>query len=82
MGVGTPANILECIALGIDMFDCVIPTRNGRNGMLYTRNGIVNIKNEKWKDDFSPKMKNGRMIFRHLKPMGRYSWTCNIPRLS
>ncbi len=54
MGVGTPANILECIALGIDMFDCVIPTRNGRNGMLYTRNGIVNIKNEKWKEDFSP----------------------------
>lgn len=54
MGVGTPANILESIALGIDMFDCVIPTRNGRNGMLYTRNGIINIKNEKWKNDFSP----------------------------
>ena len=54
MGVGTPANILESIALGVDMFDCVIPTRNGRNGMLFTRNGIINIKNEKWKDDFSP----------------------------
>ena len=54
MGVGTPANILESIALGVDMFDCVIPTRNGRNGMLFTRNGIINIKNEKWKADFSP----------------------------
>jgi queuine tRNA-ribosyltransferase len=54
MGVGTPVNILECIALGIDMFDCVIPTRNARNGMLYTQNGIINIRNEKWKDDFSP----------------------------
>ncbi|MDD4604653.1 MAG: tRNA guanosine(34) transglycosylase Tgt [Bacteroidales bacterium] len=54
MGVGTPANILECIALGIDMFDCVIPTRNGRNGMLFTRQGIINIKNEKWKDNFTP----------------------------
>ena len=53
MGVGTPANLLESIALGIDMFDCVIPTRNGRNGMLFTRNGIINIKNEKWKDDFT-----------------------------
>ena len=54
MGVGTPANILHCIALGVDMFDCVIPTRNGRNGMLFTRNGIINIRNEKWKEDFSP----------------------------
>jgi len=53
MGVGTPANILESIALGIDMFDCVMPTRNGRNGMLFTKNGIINIKNEKWKTDFS-----------------------------
>ena len=53
MGVGTPANILESIALGIDMFDCVIPTRNGRNGMLFTRNGIMNIRNVKWKDDFT-----------------------------
>ncbi len=54
MGVGTPANILEGIALGIDMFDCVMPTRNARNGMLFTRQGILNIKNEKWRDDFSP----------------------------
>jgi queuine tRNA-ribosyltransferase len=53
MGVGTPVNILENIALGVDMFDCVMPTRNGRNGMLFTRNGIINIRNEKWKDDFS-----------------------------
>jgi queuine tRNA-ribosyltransferase len=54
MGVGTPANILESIALGVDMFDCVMPTRNGRNGMLFTSQGIINIKNEKWKADFSP----------------------------
>jgi queuine tRNA-ribosyltransferase len=53
MGVGTPENILECIALGIDMFDCVMPTRNARNGMLFTTQGIINIKNERWKDDFS-----------------------------
>jgi queuine tRNA-ribosyltransferase len=54
MGVGTPANILECIALGVDMFDCVMPTRNARNGMLFTTRGIINIQNEKWKDDLSP----------------------------
>ncbi len=54
MGVGTPANILECIALGVDMFDCVMPTRNARNGMLYTTEGILNMRNEKWKDDLSP----------------------------
>jgi len=54
MGVGTPVNILENIALGIDMFDCVMPTRNARNGMLFTKEGIINIKNEKWKNDFSP----------------------------
>lgn len=54
MGVGTPVNILESIALGVDMMDCVMPTRNGRNGMLFTKNGIINIKNEKWKKDFSP----------------------------
>jgi queuine tRNA-ribosyltransferase len=53
MGVGTPVNILESIALGIDMFDCVMPTRNARNGMLFTRHGIINIRNEKWKDDLS-----------------------------
>jgi queuine tRNA-ribosyltransferase len=54
MGVGTPENILESIALGIDMFDCVMPTRNARNGMLFTTQGIINIRNEKWKDDLSP----------------------------
>lgn len=53
MGVGTPVNILESIALGVDMFDCVMPTRNGRNGMLFTSRGVMNMKNEKWKDDFS-----------------------------
>ena len=53
MGVGTPANILECIALGVDMFDCVMPTRNARNGMIYTTEGIMNIRNERWKDDLS-----------------------------
>ncbi|SFQ20221.1 tRNA guanosine(34) transglycosylase Tgt [Parafilimonas terrae] len=54
MGVGTPWNILECISLGVDMFDCVMPTRNGRNGMLFTTNGVINIKNKKWADDFTP----------------------------
>jgi queuine tRNA-ribosyltransferase len=54
MGVGTPANILEGIERGVDMFDCVMPTRNGRNGMIFTKNGILNMKNEKWKADFSP----------------------------
>ncbi len=53
MGVGTPENILECISLGVDMFDCVIPSRNGRNGMIFTKNGIINIKNKKWEKDFS-----------------------------
>jgi len=53
MGVGTPINILESIALGVDMFDCVLPTRNGRNGMLFTVHGTINIKNKKWEDDFS-----------------------------
>lgn len=59
MGVGTPANILENIALGVDMFDCVMPTRNGRNGMLFTSEGIINIKNKKWADDYSPVDVNG-----------------------
>jgi queuine tRNA-ribosyltransferase len=54
MGVGTPANILESIAMGIDMFDCVMPTRNGRNGMIFTWDGILNMRNEKWKYDFTP----------------------------
>jgi queuine tRNA-ribosyltransferase len=59
MGVGTPANLLENIALGIDMFDCVMPTRNARNGMLFTSEGFINIRNEKWKNDLSPIDPNG-----------------------
>lgn len=59
MGVGTPANILECIALGVDMFDCVMPTRNARNGQLFTSEGTINIKNKKWERDFSPIDPNG-----------------------
>jgi len=54
MGVGTPWNILECISLGVDMFDCVMPTRNGRNAMLFTSKGVINIDNKKWEKDFSP----------------------------
>lgn len=54
MGVGTPDNLLECIALGVDMFDCVMPTRNARNGMLFTAEGIINIRNKKWERDFTP----------------------------
>ncbi|HEY4209618.1 MAG TPA: tRNA guanosine(34) transglycosylase Tgt [Puia sp.] len=54
MGVGTPWNILECIARGVDMFDCVMPTRNGRNAMLFTSRGVINIDNKKWEKDFSP----------------------------
>jgi len=54
MGVGTPANLLECIHLGVDMFDCVMPTRNARNGMLFTKNGTMNMRNKKWEDDYSP----------------------------
>ncbi|HPD94658.1 MAG: tRNA guanosine(34) transglycosylase Tgt [Bacteroidales bacterium] len=59
MGVGTPENILEAIALGVDMFDCVMPTRNGRNGMIFTSEGIINLRNQKWKNDFSPIDPNG-----------------------
>ena len=65
MGVGTPENILEGIALGIDMFDCVMPTRNGRNGMLFTQNGIINIKNKRWEDDFNPIDENGTSFVDH-----------------
>ena len=54
MGVGTPVNILEGIERGVDMFDCVMPTRNGRNGMLFTKDGIINMRNKKWENDFSP----------------------------
>lgn len=59
MGVGTPANLLEGIERGVDMFDCVMPTRNGRNGMLFTSEGTINIKNKRWEDDFSPLDANG-----------------------
>ena len=59
MGVGTPANLLEAIERGVDMFDCVMPTRNGRNGMLFTKDGIMNMRNRKWEDDFSPLEKEG-----------------------
>jgi len=59
MGVGTPANLLECVALGVDMFDCVLPTRNARNGLLYTMEGEINIKNRKWKNDLSILDPNG-----------------------
>ncbi len=59
MGIGTPVNLLECIALGIDMFDCVMPSRNARHGMLFTSEGIINIKNKKWEKDYSPLDENG-----------------------
>lgn len=54
MGVGTPANLLEAVERGVDMFDCIMPTRNGRNGQIFTKNGILNMRNERWKEDFSP----------------------------
>lgn len=75
MGVGTPVNLLEAIERGIDMFDCVMPTRNGRNGMLFTSEGVINIRNRKWKDDFSPvdpagpsvvSLKYSKAYLRHL----------------
>ncbi|HBX45607.1 tRNA guanosine(34) transglycosylase Tgt [Limibacterium fermenti] len=59
MGVGTPANMLEAIDRGVDMFDCIMPTRNGRNGQLFTKNGIMNMRNQKWKNDFSPIEEDG-----------------------
>lgn len=65
MGVGTPQNILEAIERGVDMFDCVMPTRNGRNGMLFTSEGIMNMRNEKWKNDFSPLDNNGTSYVDH-----------------
>ena len=65
MGVGTPINILEGIERGVDMFDCVMPTRNGRNGMLFTSEGIMNMRNEKWKNDFSPLDENGTSYVDH-----------------
>jgi queuine tRNA-ribosyltransferase len=65
MGVGTPVNILEGIDRGIDMFDCVMPTRNGRNGMLFTQKGIMNMRNKKWADDFSPVDPDGTSFVDH-----------------
>ena len=62
MGVGTPANILEAIDRGVDMMDCVMPTRNGRNGMIFTRNGIINLKNKKWENDFGPLDSGGASV--------------------
>lgn len=59
MGVGTPANLLEAIGRGVDMFDCIMPTRNGRNGQIFTKNGILNMRNERWKNDFSPIEEDG-----------------------
>ena len=65
MGVGTPANLLEGIARGVDMFDCVMPTRNGRNGMLFTWNGVMNMRNKKWENDFSPLDPDGASFVDH-----------------
>ncbi|HEY1039801.1 MAG TPA: tRNA guanosine(34) transglycosylase Tgt [Bacteroidia bacterium] len=79
MGVGTPMNILESIALGVDMFDCVMPTRNARHGLLFTQNGIINIKNEKWKNDFSVLDENGTAYVDHqyTKAYLRHLVICN-----
>lgn len=81
MGVGTPVNILECIALGIDMFDCVLPTRNARHGQVYTSEGVINIKNAKWANDFEPldslstspySIKYSKAYVRHLFQVKEY----------
>ncbi len=79
MGVGTPVNILECIALGVDMFDCVMPTRNARHGLLFTKNGIINIKNEKWKNDFSLLDEDGTSYVdqQYTKAYLRHLLVCN-----
>lgn len=81
MGIGTPWNLLECIALGVDMFDCVLPSRNARHGLLYTENGTINIKNKKWSSDFSPIDENSscyvdthysKAYLRHLIKSGEF----------
>jgi len=79
MGVGTPMNILESIALGVDMFDCVMPTRNARHGLLFTQNGIINIRNEKWKNDFSVLDENGTSYVdkEYTKAYLRHLLICN-----
>ncbi|MFA9372418.1 MAG: tRNA guanosine(34) transglycosylase Tgt [Labilibaculum antarcticum] len=93
MGVGTPVNILEAISRGVDMFDCVMPTRNGRNGMMFTSEGTINIKNKKWHDDFSPIDPNGtsyvdqtysKAYVRHLIHSGELlgSQICSIHNLA
>ncbi len=66
MGVGTPANMLEAVDRGVDMMDCVMPTRNGRNGMLFTQHGIMNMRNKKWADDFSPLQEDGASVVDHV----------------
>ena len=79
MGVGTPTNLLENIALGVDMFDCVMPTRNARNGMIFTSEGTINIKNKKWADDFSPIDENGTSYvdYTYSKAYVRHLFTVN-----
>ena len=86
MGVGTPVNILEGIERGVDMFDCVMPTRNGRNGMLFTKDGIINMRNKKWETDFSPIEADGasyvdtlysKAYLRHLSTH-RSCWPCRL----
>lgn len=79
MGVGTPTNLLENIALGVDMFDCVMPTRNARNGMIFTNEGTINIKNKKWADDFSPLDENGTSYVdsKYSKAYVRHLFTVN-----
>ncbi|HEU4719307.1 MAG TPA: tRNA guanosine(34) transglycosylase Tgt, partial [Bacteroidia bacterium] len=77
MGVGTPQNILEGIASGVDMFDCVMPTRNARHGLLFTSSGIINIHNEKWKDDHSPVDPEGiTFADRHTRAYLRHLFMC------
>jgi queuine tRNA-ribosyltransferase len=93
MGVGTPVNILENIGLGVDMFDCVLPTRNARHGMLYTWDGVINIRNRKWAQDFSPLDPGGtspvdsfysKAYVRHLLHVGEFlSWyICSVHNLA
>ena len=79
MGVGTPSNLLENIALGVDMFDCVLPSRNARNGMLFTSEGIINIKNSKWKNDHSVLDQNGKseVDSNYTKAYLRHLFNCN-----
>lgn len=87
MGVGTPVNILEGIERGVDMFDCVMPTRNGRNGMLFTKDGIINMRNKKWETDFSPMKPTEPLAWIHytarlicaIFSMRKSYWLCKLP---